>query len=68
MFSRQVRVPARVQARLREVLMEASQDPDAGEVLRRFIETSRFVPIADEDRRSLDRLGDGVQRVRTEVE
>ena len=58
----------RVQARLREVLMEASLDPDAGEVLRRFIETSRFVPITDEDRRSLDRLGDGVQRVRTEVE
>ena len=58
----------RVQARLREVLMEASLDPDAGEVLRRFIETSRFVPITDEDRRSLDRLGDGVQRARTEVE
>lgn len=58
----------KVQDRLREVLMEASQDPDAGEVLRRFIETSRFVPITDEDRRSLDRLGDGVQRVRMEVE
>ena len=58
----------RVEARLREVLMEASTDPDAGEVLRRFIDTSRFVPITGEDRRALDRLGDGVQRVRTEVE
>ena len=58
----------KVEARLREVLMEASTDPDAGEVLRRFIDTSRFVPITDEDRRALDKLGIGVQRVRTEVE
>jgi phosphonate transport system substrate-binding protein len=58
----------KVEARLREVLMEASTDPDAGEVLRRFIDTSRFVPITDEDRRALDKLGVGVQRVRTEVE
>ena len=57
-----------VEARLREVLLEASSDPDAGEVLRRFIDTSRFVPITAEDRRALDRLGGGVQRVRTEVE
>jgi phosphonate transport system substrate-binding protein len=58
----------RIEARLREVLMEASTDPDAGEVLRRFIGTSRFVPITDEDRRALDRLGTGVARVRAEVE
>ena len=58
----------KVEARLREVLMEASTDPDAGEVLRRFIDTSRFVPITDDDRRALDKLGVGVQRVRTEVE
>lgn len=57
-----------VETRLREVLLEASSDPDAGEVLRRFIDTSRFVPITAEDRRALDRLGGGVQRVRTEVE
>ena len=48
--------------------MEASTDPDAGEVLRRFIGTSRFVPITDEDRRALDKLGAGVARVRAEVE
>ena len=58
----------KVEARLREVLMEASTDPDAGEVLRRFIGTSRFVPIAGEDRSALDRLGVGVTRVRAEVE
>ena len=58
----------KVAARLREVLMEASTEPDAGEVLRRFIDTSRFVPITDDDRRALDKLGVGVQRVRTEVE
>ena len=58
----------RVQARLLEVLLEAAQDPDAGEVLRRFMDTVRFVPITDEDRRALDRLAGGVQRVRAEVE
>ncbi|RZA22247.1 MAG: phosphate/phosphite/phosphonate ABC transporter substrate-binding protein [Lysobacteraceae bacterium] len=58
----------KLEARLREVLMEAATDPDAGEVLRRFIGTSRFVPIADEDRRALDSLGAGVARVRAEVE
>lgn len=57
-----------VEARLREVLVEASLDPDAGEVLRRFIGTSRFVPITDADRRALEHLGNGVQRVRVEVE
>lgn len=58
----------KVEARLREVLMEASTDPDAGEVLSRFIGTSRFVPVSTEDRRALDTLGIGVFRVRTEVE
>ena len=58
----------KVEARLREVLMEASQDPDAGEVLRRFIGTSRFVPVSADDRRALDKLGAGVARVRAEVE
>jgi phosphonate transport system substrate-binding protein len=61
-------IDPKVQARLREVLMEASTDPDAGEVLRRFIGTSRFVPVSPEDRRALDKLGAGVFRVRTEVE
>lgn len=58
----------KVQARLHEVLLEASHDPEAGEALRRFIGTSRFVEITDADRRAMDWLGNGVQRVRTEVE
>jgi len=58
----------KVEARLREVLMAAAQDPDAGEALRRFMDTAHFVPIGDDDRRALDRLANGVQRVRTEVE
>ena len=59
---------ATVQARLREVLIEASSDPEASEALRRFLGTSRFLKIGDEDRRALDQLGIGVARVRAEVE
>ncbi len=58
----------RVEARLREVLMDAANDPDAGEALRRFMETVRFVPIDEDERRALERLATGVQRVRAEVE
>ena len=58
----------RVESRLREVLMEAASDPDASEALRRFMDTARFVPIGDDDRRALGRLATGVQRVRAEVE
>jgi len=58
----------KVEARLREVLLQASVDPDAGDALRRFLGTSRFIPITVEDRRALDRLGAGLARVRAEVE
>ncbi|MFT4178594.1 MAG: phosphate/phosphite/phosphonate ABC transporter substrate-binding protein [Thermomonas sp.] len=61
-------LPPAVEARLREVLLEAVMDPEAGEALRRFSGTSRFVPMGDEDRRALEQLGAGVQRVRAEVE
>ena len=57
-----------LEARLREVLIEAAGDPDAGEALRRFLGTSRFIPVSAADRRALDRLGAGVARVRAEVE
>jgi len=57
-----------VEARLREVLLEASADPDASEVLRRFIGTSRFLPVSEQDRRALDHVAEGVMRVRAEVE
>ena len=58
----------RVEARLREVLLDAANDPSAAEALRLFMNTSRFVPIDASDRAALARLGQGVQRVRREVE
>ncbi|MGV8922015.1 MAG: phosphate/phosphite/phosphonate ABC transporter substrate-binding protein [Thermomonas sp.] len=58
----------RVEARLRDVLMEAASDPDAGEAMRLFLGTSRFLPISTEDRQALDHLATGVARVRREVE
>lgn len=57
-----------VEARLRDVLLEASSDPDAGEAMRLFLGTSRFLPISSQDRQALDHLGAGVARVRREVE
>ena len=58
----------KIEARLREVLMEASSDPDAGEAMRLFLGTSRFLPVDTDDRKALDQLGTGVARVRREVE
>jgi len=58
----------KIEDRLRQVLLEASVDPDAGEALRRFLGTSRFIPVSAADRRALDRLGAGLARVRAEVE
>jgi len=58
----------KIEKRLRQVLLEASVDPDASEALRRFIGTSRFIPVAAADRRALDQLGVGLARVRAEVE
>ena len=58
----------KIEDRLRQVLLEASVDPDASEALRRFLGTSRFIPVAAADRRALDRLGAGLARLRAEVE
>ena len=58
----------RVAARLREVLIEASRDPDAREALLRFFKTTRFLPLDDRAQQSLHRIGDGVKRIRAEVE
>ena len=57
-----------VEARLRQVLLQSAEDPDAQEALQRFLDTRRMVPITDEDRRALQWLGRGVRRVRQEVE
>lgn len=58
----------KVQARLREVLMEAATDPDASKALQRFFGTTRFLPMDANSRRALERIQSGVRRVRSEVE
>lgn len=58
----------KVAARLREVLLDAAGDPDAGEALLRFFKTTRFMPIDAASQRALDHISDGVARVRAEVE
>lgn len=58
----------RIRARLREVLLEAGNDPDARAALASFFRTTRFLPIDEATTRALDGLRDGVSRVRTEVE
>ena len=55
-------------ARLRQVLLEAADDPEAAEALRRFFNTSRFLPLDAGSEQSLQVLRKGVQRVRAEVE
>ena len=58
----------KVQARLREVLIEAAGDPLAREALQHFFHTTRFMPIDGETRQVLDRLRGGVVQVRAAVE
>lgn len=57
-----------VAARLREVLIEAANDPAASEALQRFFGTTRFLPIDAATRQSLDALRTGVSRVGTVIE
>ena len=61
-------LPQPVEERLREVLLEAAEDPEAGPALHQFFHTSRFLPLDDELRKSLSELRAGVARVRAEVE
>lgn len=58
----------KVEARLRQVLIEAANDPDAREALLRFFKTTRFLPIDTSARHALEHIGRGVQRVHAEVE
>ena len=59
---------SKVEARLQQVLSDAAADPDASEALLRFFKTTRFLPIDQASRRSLDHIASGVARVRAEVE
>ncbi|WP_425497242.1 phosphate/phosphite/phosphonate ABC transporter substrate-binding protein [Luteimonas flava] len=59
---------ARVTARLREVLIEASQDPAAVDALREFFRTTAFLPMDAATRAELDILRTGALRVVADVE
>ncbi len=54
----------KVEARLREVLMQAAEDPDARDALLRFFKTTRFLPIDPVSEHALKHLREGVIRVR----
>lgn len=58
----------KVEARLRQVLLAAADDPDAREALLLFFKTTRFMPIDTKSRHALDQMREGVIRVHTEVE
>lgn len=59
---------ARVTARLREVLIEASEDPAAADALREFFRTTAFLPMDAATRTELDILRAGASRVVADVE
>lgn len=58
----------KVRERLRQVLVEAGNDPDAREALLQFFGTTRFLPIDAATDASLRELREGVMRVREEAE
>lgn len=57
-----------VQRRLREVLLQAADDPQAGPALRKFFNTSGFYPVDPASQQRLEQLREGLQRVRMQVE
>ncbi|RYZ70791.1 MAG: phosphate/phosphite/phosphonate ABC transporter substrate-binding protein [Lysobacteraceae bacterium] len=58
----------RVEARLREVLLQAAEDPAARDAMALFFRTTRFLPVDAASRQGLDRLRAGAARVREQVE
>lgn len=58
----------KVAERLRTVLLDAADDPKAGPALRQFFGTTRFLALDAPSQGALDRLADGVARVRADVE
>jgi phosphonate transport system substrate-binding protein len=58
----------KVQARLREILLQAADDPAAREPLRRFFGTNRFVPVDGAAEAALTRLQTGMADVRRQLE
>lgn len=58
----------KVRERLRQILLQAADDPQAAPALKNFFSSSRFLPVDARVERSLERLRRGAQRVRAEVE
>jgi phosphonate transport system substrate-binding protein len=58
----------RIEARLREVLLAASEDPEARGALLSFFGTNRFVPLDAEAEAAVARLVAGIHRVRERLE
>lgn len=58
----------RVRERLREVLLQAADDPDAREAMLSFFKTTRFVPLDAPTGEALEHLRQGVARVARELE
>ena len=59
---------ARIQARLREVLLGMANDPQAEAVLSRFHQSLQFFELDERDQRDLKKLQAGVARVSAEIE
>jgi phosphonate transport system substrate-binding protein len=57
-----------VKARLREVLIDAANDPDAREAMLVFFKTTRFLPLDPTATHALQHLRTGIERVRTAIE
>lgn len=58
----------RVRERLREVLLQASVDPQAAPALRRFFGTTRFAEVTPADAAALDVLAEAARRTREAIE
>ncbi|MCB1561136.1 MAG: phosphate/phosphite/phosphonate ABC transporter substrate-binding protein [Xanthomonadales bacterium] len=61
-------LPRVVSRRLREILLEASNDPDAAEPLAKFFRTTRFLPMNPDAEDGLRRLSIAARRVHEELE
>jgi phosphonate transport system substrate-binding protein len=57
-----------VRVRLRQVLLDAAQDPQAREAMKRFFGTTRFLQLDAASLQALDRVRDAGVRVREQIE
>jgi phosphonate transport system substrate-binding protein len=61
-------IDPRVEARLRQVLLQAAQDPAAGKALAAFFGTTRFLPVDGPSQLGLDSVRSAVTLVREQIE